>query len=245
MQMKHQTSLHKLSGKDPSGAALKGLQNEVSDFMFDTIKTKELKGQLVPDIKELNKFIKKNEEALVALYGQEGFDTIKEFQKTVKSVDNAIMKGKPEDLELIARNNVFVSSVGRILGTKVASATGGPALVFAGIGGRIANSFISKKAGKEIRALLGEAFVDPEFAKKLLKPYVDNQQEVVGKAVNVFLMNAFGSQVRDVQEEAPPADVDTSQEEVPMSMNTVAERLRRSRRRTMNWPTSRRRRRAY
>ena len=212
----------KLSGRDPSGAALKGLQNEVSDFMFDAIKTKELKGQLVPDIKDLNKFIKKNEEALVALYGQEGFDTIKEFQKTVKAVDNAIMKGKPEDLELIARNNVFVSSVGRILGTKVASATGGPALVFAGIGGRIANSFISKKAGKEIRALLGEAFVDPEFAKKLLKPYVDNQQEVVGKAVNVFLMNAFGSQVRDVQEEAPPADVDTSQEEVPMSMNTVA-----------------------
>ena len=74
------------------------------------------------------------------------------------------MKGKPEDLEVIARNNVFVSSVGRILGTKVASATGGPALVFAGIGGRIANAFVSKKAGKEIRALLGEAFVDPEFA---------------------------------------------------------------------------------
>jgi len=220
----------KLSGRDPSGAALKGLQNEVSDFMFDAIKTKELKGQLVPDIKDLNKFIKKNEEALVALYGQEGFDTIKEFQKTVKAVDNAIMKGKPEDLELIARNNVFVSSVGRILGTKVASATGGPALVFAGIGGRIANSFISKKAGKEIRALLGEAFVDPEFAKQLLKPYVDNQQEVVGKAVNAFILNAFGSQVRDVQEglnvTVPlPADVDTSPEEVPVSMVNPESRL--------------------
>jgi hypothetical protein len=196
----------KLSGRDPSGAALKGLQNEVSDYMFNTIKTRELKGQLVPEIKELNKFIKKNEEALVALYGQEGFDTIKEFQKIVKSVDNAIMKGTPGDLEVIAKNNVFVSSVGRILGTKVASLTGGPALVFAGIGGRIANSFVSKKAGREIHALLGQAFVDPEFAKNLLRPYVDNQQEIVGKAVNAFLVNAFGSQVREAIE--PDADID-------------------------------------
>ena len=215
----------KLSGKDPSGAALKGLQNEVSDFMFNTIKTKELKGQLVPDIKDLNKFIKKNEEALVALYGKEGFDTIKEFQKIVKAVDNVVMKGKPDDLEVIARNNVFVSSVGRILGTKVASATGGPALVFAGIGGRIANSFISKKAGKEIHALLGQAFVDPKFAKELLKPYVDNQQEVVGKAVNAFILNAFGSQVRDVQEEAALPATEEIPEEVPVSMVNPESRL--------------------
>ena len=215
----------KLSGKDPSGAALKGLQNEVSDFMFNTIKTKELKGQLVPDIKDLNKFIKKNEEALVALYGKEGFDTIKEFQKIVKAVDNVVMKGKPDDLEVIARNNVFVSSVGRILGTKVASATGGPALVFAGIGGRIANSFISKKAGKEIHALLGQAFVDPKFAKELLKPYVDNQQEVVGKAVNAFIANAFGSQVRDVQEEAALPATEEVPEEVPVSMVNPESRL--------------------
>ena len=215
----------KLSNRDPSGAALKGLQNEVSDFMFNTIKTKELKGQLVPDIKDLNKFIKKNEEALVALYGKEGFDTIKEFQKIVKAVDNVVMKGKPDDLEVIARNNVFVSSVGRILGTKVASATGGPALVFAGIGGRIANAFISKKAGKEIHALLGQAFVDPKFAKELLKPYVDNQQEVVGKAVNLFLMNAFGSQVRDVQEEAALPATEEVPEEVPVSMVNPESRL--------------------
>ena len=213
----------KLSNRDPSGAALKGLQNEVSDFMFNTIKTKELKGQLVPDIKDLNKFIKKNEEALVALYGKEGFDTIKEFQKIVKAVDNVVMKGKPDDLEVIARNNVFVSSVGRILGTKVASATGGPALVFAGIGGRIANSFISKKAGKEIHALLGQAFVDPKFAKELLKPYVDNQQEIVGKAVNAFILNAFGSQVRDVQEGA--ALPEEAPEEIPVSMVNPESRL--------------------
>ena len=78
-------------------------------------------------IKKLNNFIRTNEEALVALYGDDGFKTIQEFQSVLKDIDNAVIKGGMEDLEVIARNNVFVSSVGRILGTKVAAATGGPA----------------------------------------------------------------------------------------------------------------------
>ena len=142
------------------------------------------------------------------------------------------MKGGLDNLEVIARNNVFVSSVGRILGTKVAAATGGPALVFAGIGGRVANALISKKSAKQIKALLGEAFTDADFAAELLKPYVDNQQEVVSKAVNTFLVNAFGEQVREeimpeITVEFPNATIDETgtiqpkEEEVPVSMNTV------------------------
>ena len=220
----------KLSARDETGAALKGLQNETTDFMLNKIKTKEItvggKSQTVPDVKQLNKFIRDNEEALVALYGDDGFKTIQEFQSVLKDIDNAIIKGGMEDLEVIARNNVFVSSVGRILGTKVAAATGGPALVFAGIGGRVANALISKRSANEIKGLLSKSFSDPEFAKELLKPYVDNQQEIVSKAVNTFIVNAFGEEVRDIQEglnvTVPlPADVDTSQEEVPVSMNTV------------------------
>jgi hypothetical protein len=137
-----------------------------------------------------------------------------------------------EDLEVIARNNVFVSSVGRILGTKVAAATGGPALVFAGIGGRVANALISKRSANEIKGLLSKSFSDPEFAKELLKPYVDNQQEVVSKAVNTFIVNAFGEQVREeimpeISIEFPDATIDETgtiqpkEEEVPVSMNTV------------------------
>ena len=191
----------KLSARDETGAALKGLQNETTDFMLNQIKTKEItvggKSQTVPDIKKLNNFIRTNEEALVALYGDDGFKTIQEFQSVLKDIDNAIIKGGMEDLEVIARNNVFVSSVGRILGTKVAAATGGPALVFAGIGGRVANALISKKSAKQIKALVGEAFTDADFAADLLRPYVADQQEVISKSVNTFLVNAFGEQVRE------------------------------------------------
>jgi len=209
----------KLSARDETGAALKGLQNETTDFMLNKIKTKEItvggKSQTVPDVKQLNKFIRDNEEALVALYGDDGFKTIQEFQSVLKDIDNAVMAGGMDNLEVIARNNVFVSSVGRILGTKVAAATGGPALVFAGIGGRVANALISKKSAKQIKALLGEAFTDAEFASELLKPYVDNQQEVVSRAVNTFIVNAFGEQVR---EEVMP-EIQQEPEEQSSSMN--------------------------
>ena len=233
----------KLSNRDPSGAALKGLQNEVTDFMLNKIKTRELTvgGQthIVPDIKALNTFIKKNDEALKELYGDEGFKMIEEFQSIAKNVDNTIIKGGMEDLEVIARNNVFVSSVGRILGTKVAAMTGGPALVFAGIGGRVANALISKRSTKQIKALLSEAFTNPEFAKELLKPYVDNQQEIVSKAVNTFMLNAFGEQVREeimpeISIEFPNATIDETgtiqpkEEEVPVSMNIPNEASRLS-----------------
>ena len=209
----------KLSARDETGAALKGLQNETTDFMLNQIKTKEItvggKSQTVPDIKKLNNFIRTNEEALVALYGDDGFKTIQEFQSVLKDIDNAIIKGGMEDLEVIARNNVFVSSVGRILGTKVAAATGGPALVFAGIGGRVANALISKKSAKQIKALVGEAFTDADFAADLLRPYVADQQEVVSRAVNTFIVNAFGEQVR---EEVMP-EIQQEPEEQSSSMN--------------------------
>ncbi len=226
----------KLSKRDPSGAALEGLRNEVTDFMLNKIKTREIvvggQSQIVPDIKQLNTFIKKNDEALKALYGDDGFEIIQEFQSIAKNVDNAVMAGGMEDLEVIARNNVFVSSVGRILGTKVAAATGGPALVFAGIGGRVANALISKRSANEIKGLLSKSFSDPEFARELLKPYVDNQQEIVSKAVNTFIVNAFGEQVREevmpeISIEFPNATIDDTgtiqpkEEEVPVSMNTI------------------------
>ncbi len=187
--------------------------------------------QIVPDIKQLNTFINKNKDALIAIYGDDGFKNIQEFQTVLKEIDNAVMAGGMDDLEVIARNNVFVSSVGRILGTKVAAATGGPALVFAGIGGRVANALISKKSAKQIKALLGEAFTDADFAAELLKPYVADQQEVVSRAVNTFLVNAFGEQIREevipeITVEFPNADIDETgtiqpKEEVPVSMNTV------------------------
>jgi len=225
----HINKIIKLSSEDSSGAALKGFQNEVSDYMLNTINTKEILvdgvTQNIPDIKKLNSFINKNKQALITLYGDNGFKTIEEFQTVVKGFDNIASRVKPDQLEVIARNNVFVQAVGRIAGVKVASLTGGPALVFAGIGGRIANQLVAKKAGTEIKALLAEAFIDPNFAAELLKPYVGNQQEVVSKAVNVFLADMFGEEVRQPQEglniTVPLPATEELPEEVPVSMNTI------------------------
>ena len=44
---------------------------------------------------------------------------------------------------------------------------------------------------------VGEAFTDADFAADLLRPYVADQQEVISKSVNTFLVNAFGEQVRE------------------------------------------------
>ena len=58
----------KVASRDESGAALKGLQNEVSDFMIDQKKHKEIiidgKSTFVPDIKRLNTFVNKNKDSL-------------------------------------------------------------------------------------------------------------------------------------------------------------------------------------
>ena len=195
----------KVASRDESGAALKGLQNEVSDFMIDQIKAKEIiidgKSTFVPDVKRLNTFVNKNKDSLIEIYGEEGFKNIEEFQRVATEIDGALTAGGLEKLAVIAIQNVFVSSVGRILGTKVAALTGGPALVFAGIGGRVANALVANRSSKQIKALLANAFVDPDFAKTLLLPYVDNNQEVVTKAVNTFIGNAFQVEARDVMED--------------------------------------------
>ena len=213
----------KVASRDESGAALKGLQNEVADYLMDNIKVKEMiidgKSTFVPDVKKLNSFINKNEDALRQIYGDDGFKTIEEFQRVATEIDGALTSGGLEKLAVIANQNVFVSSVGRILGTKVAALTGGPSLVFAGIGGRVANAIVANRSAKEIKALLANAFVDPDFAKTLLLPYVDQNQEVVSKAINSYIVNALGVQVRDMQEglnvTVPLPATEERQEELP------------------------------
>ena len=96
---------------------------------------------------------------LIEIYGEEHFKNIEEFQRVATEIDGALTAGGLEKLAVTANQNVFVSSVGRILGTKVAALTGGPALVFAGIGGRVANALHRKnRSSKEIKALLKQCF---------------------------------------------------------------------------------------
>ena len=88
---------------------------------------------------------------------------------------------------------------------------------------------ISKKSSREIKALLGKAFTDLDFATDLLKPYVDKQQEIVSKSINSYLVNAFGEKVREeikpeISVEFPDADIDETgtiqPKEVPVSGRT-------------------------
>jgi hypothetical protein len=215
--------------KDESGAALKGLQNEVADYLMDTIKTKKIvidgKATFVPDTKKLDSFINKNKDALIEIYGEEGFKNVEEFQRVLTQIDGALTSGGIEKLQVLANRNVFIASVGRIAGTKVAALTGGPALVFAGIGGNVANKLVANRSGKEIRALLANAFVDPEFARTLLLPYVDNNVDTVSKAIDSYLINAFGVGTRDIQEEVSEERQDELPAEVPVSSIVPESRL--------------------
>ena len=215
--------------KDESGAALKGLQNEVADFLMDNIKTKKvvIDGQatFVPDTKKLDAFINKNKDALIEIYGDAGFKNIEEFQRVATEIDGALTSGGMEQLQVLANRNVFIASVGRILGTKVAALTGGPALVFAGIGGNVANKLVANRSGKEIRALLANAFVDPEFARTLLLPYVDANKDVVSKSINSYLVNAFGVGTREAQEEVAEEREENLPAEVPVSSIIPESRL--------------------
>jgi hypothetical protein len=218
--------------KDKSGAAFKGLQNEVADYLMDTIKTKKVvidgKTTFVPDTKKLDSFINKNKDALVEIYGEGGFKNIEEFQRVLTQIDGALTSGGVEQLQVLANRNVFIASVGRIAGTKVAALTGGPALVFAGIGGNIANKLVANRSGKEIRALLANAFVDPEFARTLLLPYVDNNVDTVSKAIDSYLINAFGVGTRDIQEEVTEERQEELPAEVPVSSIVPESRLNTS-----------------
>jgi hypothetical protein len=196
---------------------------------MDTIKTKKVvldgKATFVPDTKKLDAFINKNKDALVEIYGDAGFKNIEEFQRVATEIDGALTSGGIEQLQVLANRNVFIASIGRIAGAKAAALTGGPALVFAGIGGNVANKLVANKSGKEIRALLANAFVDPEFARTLLLPYVDTNKDVVSKAIDSYLINAFGVGTRGAQEQVVEERKEELPAEVPVSSIVPESRL--------------------
>ena len=134
--------------------ALTGLQNEVTDFMMNTIKTKKIKGgtidakpEVVMDLSETSKFIDGNQDVLLKIYGEEGLSTINEMNTVLFNIEKVVNNpGQYAGLiDNLKGNNLFVSSIGRIAGSNVAGMTGGPALVFASIGGRLANTFFFRE----------------------------------------------------------------------------------------------------
>jgi len=183
--------------EDTDGLALSGFQDEMTGFILDNVKTKKVPGrtgQYVIDESSLDNFIKNNEESLFQIYGENGMQMLNKLQEEISLVNKAIRQpGKFEDLIAADKQNFFLASIGRILGSKIANVTGGPALVFAGIGGRLAGKLFAETTNKELRAMLAKSFRDPEFAAQLLEPVVESNLKTKVLELDNFIKDDFGT----------------------------------------------------
>ena len=220
--------------------ALTGLQNEVTDFMMNTIKTKKIKGgtidaepQIVMDLSETNKFIEGNQDVLLKIYGEEGLATINEMNTVLFNIEKVINNpGQYAGLiDNLKGNNLFVSSIGRIAGSNIAGMTGGPALVFASIGGRLANNFISGKSVQETMLILQKAFTDPQFAAELLEPVNKTLIKEKEQLINGYLSSVTdlvkvpapvrASEIAIEEEQSAPINVEKPAEVEGSSINNT------------------------
>ena len=220
--------------------ALTGLQNEVTDFMMNTIKTKKIKGgtidakpQVVMDLSETSKFIDGNQDVLLKIYGEEGLATINEMNTVLFNIEKVINNpGQYAGLiDNLKGNNLFVSSIGRIAGSNIAGMTGGPALVFASIGGRLANNFISGKSVGETMLILQKAFTDPQFAAELLQPVNKMLMKEKEQLINGYLASVTdlvkvpapvrASEIALPEEQSAPINVEKPAEVEGSSINNT------------------------
>jgi hypothetical protein len=75
---------------------------------------------------------------------------------------------KASQVELTLRGGEMIRNLGRIVGVWAAKWTGGPALVMAGTGGRLAGKIYERGGLEAIFALVAEALANPSMAKLLL-----------------------------------------------------------------------------
>jgi hypothetical protein len=218
--------------EDVDGLALAGFQDEMTYYILDNIRTKKIPGpnkagQFVIDENSLSDFIRKNEDSLTQIYGSEGMNMLNRLQDEVALINKAIKD--PSALQKLIpeeNTNFFLSSIGRILGSRVANITGGPALVFAGIGGRIAGKLFADKTNSQIKALLAKSFRDPDFAAQLLEPVY--QQNLKTKALDLdnFIKDEFGmvptsGRILETETERIEEDL-LSSAQVPVEVPTTA-----------------------
>ena len=124
---------------------------------------------------------------LTRVYGEESAQMWKEFSDTLVAVEPALLKGNVGALDVFSKQNVFISSLGRILGAKAGSLGLGPPLVLAGLGGRAANAMLSGRTQAETIRILSRALRDPEFAALLIKPLSDEVDAQILEQLNRFI----------------------------------------------------------
>jgi hypothetical protein len=168
--------------------AFAAFQDDVTNYLLNSIKVIDQKGEKVLNLKQTIQFIDDNEKILKAIYG-ESYETVEYFKNYLKEIQPKKPASGPLNLEVLERNNVFVSAFGRILGAKAGSMGVGPPLVLAGLGGRIANKLFSGKTNEEIFQILSQAFRDKEFAATLIKPIADDVAEQIEGNINRILQD--------------------------------------------------------
>ena len=218
-------------GEDADGLALAGFQDEMTYYILDNVRVKKIPGpnragQFVIDENSLSDFIRKNEDSLTQIYGPDGMIMLNRLQDEVALINKAIKDpGSFEKLIPEENTNFFLSSIGRILGSRIANITGGPALVFAGIGGRVAGKLFADKTNSQIKALLAKAFRDPDFAADLLEPVY--QENIKRKALDLdnFIKDEFGivpASGRIMETEAERVEEDLlSSAQIPVQIPTT------------------------
>ena len=176
-----------LNKSDDSGLALQGFQDSITEYIFNSIKPVGQKGKKVLNLKGTTDFINNNMELLTKAYGDDGAKMWKEFSDTLVAIEPALISGNVGKLNVFAKNNLFISSIGRITGAKAGAMGFGPPLVLAGLGGRAANAMLSGKTEIETIRILSKAFRDPDFAALLVKPLSEQVDQQIAEALSRFI----------------------------------------------------------
>jgi|21_taG_2_1085346.scaffolds.fasta_scaffold00333_9 hypothetical protein len=171
---------------DDTGAARAGFQRSFFDEMLkqtlsDPSTAGRMPGEAVLDPSRINQLLTENETALRQIFSDRvgppgsnmtSYDMLKIFNDEV-SLGMAERAGKAagaasEPVKLTFRGGEAIRNVGRVVGVKLASVTGGPALVMAGTGGRLAGRIFESGGNQAIYSLVADALADPSLAKLLL-----------------------------------------------------------------------------
>jgi hypothetical protein len=171
---------------DESGRATAGFKRALFDELTrKTLGSPEqvgrMAGEAVLDPSAINKILTDNETALRTVFsdfvGPPGsnmttYDILKMFNDEISATmaerAGVAAGAVAAKIEPPIRGREMIRNLGRIVGVKLAGITGGPALVMAGTGGRLAQRFLDQGNMGAVFSLVADALVDPSKAKLML-----------------------------------------------------------------------------
>ena len=176
----------KILDADDTGAARAGFQRSIFNELLkqtlsDPSTAGRMPGEAVLDPSRINQLLTENETALRQIFSDRvgppgsnmtSYDMLKMFNDEI-SLGMAERAGKvggaaSEPVKLTFRGGEAIRNAGRVVGVWTARATGGPALVMAGTGGRLAGRIFESGGNQAIFSLVADALADPSMTKLLL-----------------------------------------------------------------------------